>query len=183
MPTFDSGPNIRVATTQDEFRQLHDLLVEYEHALPPDLRHAHLEDELQNLSGLYRAPNAALLALRDGTAVGCVALCALDGSTGITKRLYVKPAYRKDGAARRLMQALIEFSRGHHYERLVLDTDRTRLKAAFELYVSLGFVECEAYGDVDYACPTYMELHLQERRRHLAARRELGEHVAREKQV
>jgi len=44
--------------------------------------------------------------------------------------------------------------------RLVLDTARERLRAAYELYRSLGFRECEPYGAVDYRCPTFMELRL-----------------------
>ena len=43
---------------------------------------------------------------------------------------------------------------------VVLDTHAERLPAAYGLYLSLGFSDCDAYGTVDYACPTYMELRL-----------------------
>jgi hypothetical protein len=55
----------------------------------------------------------------------------------------------------------LTFLRESGYRRVVLDTDKERLRAAYELYGSLGFSECEPYGPVDYASPTFMELRLR----------------------
>ena len=149
---------IRAADEPGAFALFRDLVVEYESLLPADLKHADFERELENLPLHYGAPNAALVAEIDGAPAGCVALTTLDASTGIVKKLFVKPEYRGLGTARELMASAIENARARGFTRIVLDTDRDRLQAAYRLYRSLGFTECEPYGSVDYACPTYMQL-------------------------
>lgn len=74
--------------------------------------------------------------------------------------MFVQTAYRGRGLARALMEALIEAARGSGFTRIVLDTDREQLNAAYQLYRSLGFTDCEPYGEVDYETPTFMELRL-----------------------
>jgi putative acetyltransferase len=142
-----------------QFQQFRDLQVAYEDSLPADLRHS-LPD-LAGLEILYTDPNAAFLCLVDDKAAGCVAVTTLDASSDVLKRLYVNPAFRNLGVARALVNAALQFSREHERLRVVLDTDRERLNAAYRLYVSLGFHECAPYGPVDYACPTYMELRIR----------------------
>jgi GNAT superfamily N-acetyltransferase len=87
-----------------------------------------------------------------------VALYELDASTAIVKKLYVRPAFRKLGLARSMLLLLLERARESGYIRIVLDTQRERLAAAYRLYCDIGFTECEPYGEVDYASPTFMEL-------------------------
>ncbi len=153
------GTVIVRAQTTAQFERLHELLLEYERSLPPDLRHGAVSDPAV-LPKAYGESNAAFLALLDGAAAGCIALTALEAPTAVMKRLYVKPAYRHFGIARALVAALIAFARERGYRRVVLDTDRERLNAAYRLYESLGFSDCEPYAAVDYANPTYMELRL-----------------------
>jgi putative acetyltransferase len=141
----------------EQFVALQELLVEYERSLPVDLRHG-LEPDLQSVRRSYIEPNAAFLALVERAVAGCVALVRHDRRTGSVQRLYAKPAYRGAGAGRALIQAALDFARRRGYERVVLDTHAQRLPAAYRLYRSLGFADCEPYGSVDYACPTFMEL-------------------------
>ena len=149
-----------MARAAREFEQFRQLAVEYEGNLDPDLRHADFAGELEALHDRYTAPNAAFVACVNAKPAGCVALCELDGSTAVVKKLYVRRDYRNLGVARSLMSTLIEHARGRRYAQLVLDTDRERLSAAYGLYVDIGFEECEPYGSVDYACPTFMRLPL-----------------------
>jgi GNAT superfamily N-acetyltransferase len=151
--------DVRRARDIAEFQQFRALQIEYEESLPPDLRHS-LPD-LPGLRTTYVGPNAAFLASIDQDASGCMAVTALDASTSVLKRLYVTPAYRGLGIARALIDVATSFSRNQHHDRIVLDTDRERLPAAYRLYLSLGFEKCEPYGPVDYASPTYMELRLR----------------------
>ncbi len=134
--------------------------MEYEDSLDPDLRHRTFENELQDLPAFYGPQNLALVATVDDEAAGCVALVRLDPSTAVIRKLYVRPEFRGAGLARKLMSRAVEFSRNAKIRRLVLDTDKTRLTAAYQLYRALGFRECEPYGEVDYRCPTFMELAL-----------------------
>ncbi len=151
---------VRTARTAQELEEFRDLAVEYEESLDPELRHAEFVSELAALHKYYAAPNAAFVAAVDAKPAGCVALCELDGSTGVIKKMYVRPDYRNLGVARSLMTTLIEQARLRLYAELVLDTDRQRLSVAYALYNSIGFEECEPYGSVDYACPTFMRLRL-----------------------
>ncbi|MGA8534608.1 MAG: GNAT family N-acetyltransferase, partial [Candidatus Tumulicola sp.] len=150
--------DVRIAEAHADFQRFRDLVVEYEQSLPEDLKHSEFAREVDDLQTVYGEPGAAFVATVDGTTAGCVALSVLDASTAIVKKLFVRPAYRNLGLARRLLAASIEFARARAIARLVLDTERRRLPAAYALYLSLGFEECEPYGDVDYRCPTFMQL-------------------------
>jgi GNAT superfamily N-acetyltransferase len=141
------------------FAALHALLVEYERDLAPDLRHG-FEPTLQEVEQRYVEPNAAFLALFEGTYGGCAVVVLRDRSTAMLRHLFVTPHLRGQGAARALTLAAIEYARELRCMRMVLDTEAQRLRGAYELYRSLGFVECEPYGEVDYRCPTFMELQL-----------------------
>ncbi len=152
--------NVHVATNAQDFEAFRDLIIEYEQSLPPDLRHSDLRRDLEDLEDRYSMPNAAFIATVDDRPGGCVALVELDPTTQVIKKMYVRPAFRNLGLARSLVSALIDFARKNGRARLVLDTDKTRLAAAYKLYLSFGFKECAPYGQVEYACPTYMELSL-----------------------
>jgi putative acetyltransferase len=152
--------DVRIAGSLADFRRFRDLVVEYEESLPDDLKHSEFEREVNDLKTHYGLPGAAFVATIDGTAAGCVALSVRDESTAVIKKLYVVPAYRNLGLARRLLAVLIDFARAQRLTRLVLDTERDRLPAAYKLYLSLGFQDCEPYGEVDYRCPTFMQLKL-----------------------
>ncbi|MBV8374580.1 MAG: GNAT family N-acetyltransferase [Candidatus Eremiobacteraeota bacterium] len=144
---------------EDAFAALQELLVEYERSLPADLRHGS-EPDLQFVRRSYAEPNAAFLARVALEGAGCVALVRLDPLTACVQRLYVRARCRGLGAGRLLVQTVIETARERGYDRLVLDTHAQRLPAAYQLYHSLGFADCEPFGSVGYACPTYMELRL-----------------------
>jgi putative acetyltransferase len=143
------------------FRQLLELLVEYERSLPAQLRHGR-EPDISVVRAAYDDPNAAFIALVDGGAAGCIAVKRLDGRTSIVQRLYVRPHYRKHGLARALVASAVDFCRTRGDARAVLDTERNLLPAAYELYASIGFTICEPYATVAYDEPTFMELRLDE---------------------
>jgi GNAT superfamily N-acetyltransferase len=92
--------------------------------------------------------------------LGCVALVRHDAAAGVIKKLFVRPRGRGNGAGRALMHAAVEEARRRGCSTLLLDTDRERLGAAYRLYVSLGFRECEPFATVDYRCATFMRLKL-----------------------
>jgi GNAT superfamily N-acetyltransferase len=155
-----ASARIRLVGSARDFRAFRDLVVEYENALPAELRHAALQRELENLRRNYGPPNALFVATVADAPAGCVALIPLDASTGVIQRLYVKPSYRKLGVARALLAGLIDVARRRGHSRVVLDTDRERLRAAYTLYLALGFERCDPYGEVEYASPTFMQLRL-----------------------
>jgi len=147
---------IRQVDGEHDFRDFHRLLVEYEAALPPVLRHGSVP-MIRELEDTYRGRSAAFLAEAAGRVVGCVAVSELDARTGVIMRLFVRPESRGAGAARALVLRALEFLEAEEYERVVLDTDKEQLPAAWRLYRSLGFTECGPYATVSYPCPTFME--------------------------
>jgi GNAT superfamily N-acetyltransferase len=149
---------VRRAERNSDFRRLFDLLVEYEADLPPDLRHGAVAD-VADLKTAYAEPNAAFLAEIESVAIGCVVARCLDAGTTVIARLFVTPKYRRLGAARLLVLEAIRFAREQKYCRVVLDTNKERLRPAYGLYRSLGFAECAPSG-VTYESPTFMELRI-----------------------
>jgi ribosomal protein S18 acetylase RimI-like enzyme len=105
-------------------------------------------------------PNAALLTTMQHTLSGCVFLTHLDDASVIIQRLYVRPQTRGSGLGRALVNEAIVQARAAGYARVVLDTDRDALPAAYALYTSLGFRECAPFMVVSYDNATFMELPL-----------------------
>lgn len=151
---------IRFASTAADFDAFRALADEYEEYLPEELRHAAWPAERLNVSTLYAPPHAVFLAEEDGATIGCVVLYERDDACAIVKKLYVTPRARTGGTGRALMNALIGEARSRGCSRVLLDTHAEQLRAAYALYLSLGFRERACGETVDYACPTFMELPL-----------------------
>ncbi len=121
------------------------LFQEYADGLGVDLGFQGFADELATLPGKYAPPKGRLLiAWRDGEALGCVALRAIDDESCEMKRLYVRPAARGEQLGRRLAERICQEAREAGYARICLDTLST-LHAAVALYRSLGFKPIAPY--------------------------------------
>jgi ribosomal protein S18 acetylase RimI-like enzyme len=137
------------ATTPELLAATAELFVEYAHSLGIDLSFQRFDAELADLPGLYAAPRGALLlALADGQVAGCCALRPLDESdepnASEMKRLYVRPAFRRFGLGRLLVEATLDAGRRAGYAAVMLDT-LDDMEAARTLYEDLGFEEVPPY--------------------------------------
>ncbi len=139
-----------------DYERLHDLLVAYEAALPEILRHGSVP-AVTALRRAYGAPNAAFLAITEDAAAGCVAAVPVDARTVQLLRLFVREECRGLGAAKALVAAVFAFARQGGYRRVVLDTDRDRLPAAYALYRSFGFAECAPFATSHSSSATFMD--------------------------
>jgi len=93
----------------------------------------------------YRPPRGAfLLASADGLPIACGALKTLSPGLGEVKRLWVDPAARGQGLARRMMRALEDQARALGHTSLKLDTNEN-LPEAIALYRADGWQETEPY--------------------------------------
>lgn len=88
------------------------------------------------------------LAYQGETAVGCVVLRKLASVplAAECKRLYVQPAFRGQGIADELMDALENFARDQGFQWVYLDS-HDGLKAAISLYGKRGYQRCKRYND------------------------------------
>jgi len=107
---------------------------------PPESRHA------LDLTSL-KQDNVRFFVARDtaGQAVGCGAV-VLGDAYGEIKRMYVNPASRGQGVARRLLQALESAARDSGCRLLTLESGPFQPEA-LSLYAALGFERRGPYGD------------------------------------
>lgn len=93
------------------------------------------------------APEVLFAVARDaaGAAVGCGAVL-LTPDYGELKRLYVRPAARGHGIARRLLAAIEAAAQARGCRRFMLETG-VRQPEAIAFYRAAGYVECPPFGD------------------------------------
>jgi len=97
----------------------------------------------------FTVPRAAFLVARSGGApVACGGLRPWDEVTGIIKRLYVSPAWRRKGIARQLMRELEAKAGELGYRRVMVDTGYLQ-SGAIALYASLWYVKVPCTGRKD----------------------------------
>lgn len=170
-----STETIRHARSPGDIERARALFVEYAQGLKVDLCLQGFEQELATLPRIYAPPlGRLLLAGAPGAAFGCIALRPLQAASGLgrvtswlsspavvaeVKRLYVQPAYRGQGWAKRLVLALCDEARVIGYQELKLDS-LVSMNAARALYFDLGFRECAPYYDSPFPGAVYMELTL-----------------------
>ena len=126
---------------------------------------ADFEQEVATLPGRYGPPGGRLVLAIDGGAkradqlAGCAALRRLDENACEMKRLYVREAFRGQGAGRELVQALITEARAIGYKSMLLDTLPSMLEA-HKLYRTLGFREISSYQKNPVPGALFFKLHL-----------------------
>ncbi|MFM0506968.1 GNAT family N-acetyltransferase [Paraburkholderia sp. RL17-373-BIF-A] len=153
---------IQITTAQfpQQLEAVRAIFREYAESLGIDLSFQNFESELADLPGKFAAPRGrVLLAHNDEELVGCVAMRPLDDTTCEMKRLYVRPAGRGLQAGRQLATRICDIARDAGYHRMRLDSLPT-MRAALELYASLGFERIPAYVFNPIAGAVFLELNL-----------------------
>jgi putative acetyltransferase len=152
---------IRLAENPKDYQVARGLFEKYAAWLGFDLGFQDFDDELENLSRQYGAPDGCLLLAEvEGDAVGCVGVRKLSGDVCEMKRLYVEPGCQGSGVGRALAEASIERARLLGYGRIRLDTLPT-MEAANALYRSLGFREIAPYRYNPIEGALFFELELK----------------------
>jgi GNAT superfamily N-acetyltransferase len=106
------------------------------------------------------ATYAALWVAVDGDRViGSVALRDLGEGAVELKRMYLRPAARGLGLGKQLLALALDWSRGHGYQRIRLDTSE-RMVAAQRLYEAHGFVRVPGSAPRQGQCRLLYELRL-----------------------
>ena len=132
------------------------MLEEYVEWIGLDLAFQEIDAELDGLPGEYAPPRGALLVATEGDRyLAMIALRPFADTIGEMKRLYVRPAARGRGLARRLITALCDEARRLGYGELRLDT-LPMMGDAQALYEACGFVDIEPYYDTPIAGTRFM---------------------------
>jgi putative acetyltransferase len=93
-----------------------------------------------------------LIAWEAGVAVGCGAVRRISPDEAEIKRMFVLPASRGRGVARRILSELERWTRGAGFNSVVLETG-PRQPEAIQLYESVGFHQIPCFGP--YAASAY----------------------------
>ncbi len=119
-----------------------------------------LDHDVANWRGEYDGVAGVMLVVVDpaGQVVGTAAVRRLAPGVAELKRMWLRPACRGRGLARRLMDCCLEEARALGGRVLRLDSER-RLEAAVRLYRSYGFEEIADYNRNPRA-DVWMELRL-----------------------
>ena len=153
---------ISEARTPSEFVEARHLFEEYAAGLGIDLSFQRFSQELLTLADMYSQPHGCLLlARRQGTTIGCVAVRQFRDDVCEMKRLYVQSRARGTKVGTELTRHVIQIARESGYKRMVLDT-LASMEPARRLYRSLGFRETSPYYENPIDGAVYMELDLVE---------------------
>lgn len=146
-----SSDTIRITCPQTalDFALTREILLEYANSLKVDLCFQEFNRELASLPGEYAEPRGCFLLAWSGESLaGCCALRPLDrvdySNSCEMKRLYVRPAHRKQRVGRLLAEDIMDRARIAGYETILLDT-LDEMEAARSLYRDLGFEEIPPY--------------------------------------
>jgi GNAT superfamily N-acetyltransferase len=140
---------IRSPDSPAEWELAADLVKEYVDQLGLDLALQSYRGESPDFSTHYAAPHGSFLLAFVGEALaGCCAIRplfeAVDANACEMKRLYVRPAFRRFGLGRLLVESAFEGARRLGYASVLLDT-LDEMEAARNLYADLGFEEVPPY--------------------------------------
>ena len=150
----------RADEVRELFAEYMDMLLEGDPTFAGYLTIQNYDDELKDLSSKYGLPDGRLYLVRmDGHPAACIALRKLDEERCELKRLYVRPAYRKQGLANMLVNQIIADARELGYRHLLLDT-LPFLQVAIRMYRNLGFYEIPCYNDSPLDHTIYLQLDL-----------------------
>lgn len=128
------------AATEYDYVEARRLLREYGVSIAGTVCAEGFAEECKTMEFVYGPPQGRFLLLRIGTnSAGCVALRDCGEGMIELKRLYVHPAYRRQGLGRTLVEASVTMAREASHLAIRLSTLPTMVIAR-NLYRSMGFV-------------------------------------------
>jgi GNAT superfamily N-acetyltransferase len=143
-----------IIATQDQYApQIRELFLEYlqwaisraneEYGVKFDIATI-LEADMKELGKFMPPHGRLLLCYAEDQLAGIACLKQLTPTMGEIKRMYVRPAHRKQGLGHALTHRLIEEASQIGYQRVRLDSARF-MHDAHHLYRTAGFSEIDAY--------------------------------------
>ena len=153
---------IQITAEGPELDIVRTLFREYAAELNEDLCFQSFEAEVQDPLKKYVHPGGCIfLGYIDDEPAGCIALMPMLSQSSEMKRLYVRPAFRKSGLGRELVEQLLVFAKQNGFNKMKLDTLK-RLQPAINLYERYGFTYTSAYYHNPIGDVVYMEKELND---------------------
>lgn len=112
----------------------------FRHPYPPESRHAF------SVEKLLREGVALFIARYKNELAGCGGLKIYAGEYGEVKRMYVRPAYRRLGVGKGMLDHLCKYAQEHGLDRLRLETGIYQVEA-IRLYEQYGFQRRPPFGE------------------------------------
>ncbi len=151
---------IVAATSNEHIAQVRELFEEYWQSFGFTPCFQNFAEEVKGLPGYYAPPSGRLaLAFKSGGAAGCVALRHVDAARAEAKRLYVRPAFRGQGAGLELLRWVIAEAKAAGYREMVGDTMPV-MRSALAMYDRLGFERTGPYQSDPTPGAIYLRLKL-----------------------
>lgn len=140
-----------------QFNDAIGLFQEYANSLNISLAFQNFHEELKIINNMYGSPTGCLLIVyHQSEAVACAAYRKMDEHICELKRMYIKPDYRRQGIAQKMMDLLCERAKINGYQLMRLDTLDT-MTPAIHLYSKNGFYKIDAYYHNPNEGVVYME--------------------------
>ena len=125
-----------------------------------------VEQDIQQISKFQPPYGQLVLAIYAGKICGLGSLKSISPEIGEIKRMFVDPTFRRIGAGRAILEGLLVEAKKVGYKKVRLDSPKF-MEAAHSLYRSFGFLDIEAYPEMEIPAEfkdylVFMELDLTE---------------------
>lgn len=142
------------------FQEYTDMLVTNDSNFAKYLEMQNYDSELEHLEAKYGLTYGRLYIIKvENKVAGCIGLRKIDDENCEMKRLYVRPEFRGNKIANKLVTLIIDDAKKIGYKHMLLDT-LPFLKEAIHLYKNFGFYEIEKYNGSPMDTSIYMKLDL-----------------------
>lgn len=142
------------------FLEYTEMLVENDSNFAKYLEVQNYDSELEHLADKYGLPDGRLYIVKvENEVAGCIGLKKIDDENCEMKRLYVRPAFRGQKIANKLVEIIIDDAKRIGYKSMLLDT-LPFLEGAINLYKKFGFYEIESYNNSPMDTSIFMKLDL-----------------------
>jgi GNAT superfamily N-acetyltransferase len=107
-----------------------------------------VEQDIASIDKFLPPHGRLMLAVYEGKVCGLGSLKSINAEIGEIKRMYVDPSFRRIGAGRAILEALILEAKKAGYKKIRLDSPKF-MEAAHALYRSFGFKDIPVYPEVE----------------------------------
>ena len=107
-----------------------------------------VEQDIASIDKFLPPHGRLMLAVYEGKVCGLGSLKSINPEIGEIKRMYVDPIFRRIGAGRAILEALILEAKKAGYKKIRLDSPKF-MEAAHALYRSFGFKDIPVYPEVE----------------------------------